>query len=192
MKSTKLIYVVVVVLAVIGAVYFYSVPATKESEPYKEFMSSGRDFLKDGNYEEARVSFEQALELNKEDALTYVGLYNANLGLKDYEAAKTAILGALDIINYVGAYWINLAELEWQKLDSPEINVRAVYLAGIEATKQAADVGNRIDVHTNYSAYLAAIEDYAGAIEQLEIAKELNPDRADIYDGEIEWLRGRM
>ncbi len=100
-KIKKLLNVALIIIMVISMVAC----GTESAESLDELIALGAQYLLDGNYEEAVVAFDKAINVNDKCIVAYMGLGDGNLGLEDYDKAGAAFEKAIDLDSeYVEGY----------------------------------------------------------------------------------------
>lgn len=88
-KSRILLILSIAAVLLVGAVgtfvYFNSTPVKLNKQ-----LDLGRRYLEECDYEQARIAFEQAIEIDPMSAEAYLGLCEVYLGVDDLELAKEA------------------------------------------------------------------------------------------------------
>lgn len=118
----------------------------KNMEPsWQEQYDLGVRYLSKGNYEEAIIAFEAAIEIEPKREEAYVGLADAYIGIGDYEKAKEVLKDALVEVDSPASIEEKLLELEEMILeDSPQIGNDEYYLQveedGVSASAEFLDV----------------------------------------------------
>ncbi len=78
---------------------------TESAESLDELIALGAQYLLDGNYEEAVVTFDKAIAIDDKNIVAYMGLGDGNLGLEDYDKAGVAFDKAIGLDSeYVEGY----------------------------------------------------------------------------------------
>ncbi len=88
------IAVVLGILAVLAALHFYN--EYQKNEEYQLNLETGLRFLSEGNYEEAILAFDAAIEISPR-ADAYLGLGDAYTALGDYRSAQSDYEAALEL-----------------------------------------------------------------------------------------------
>lgn len=90
MKKTRIIIIGIAAILFVGVI---GLLAYMNSTPVKlgKHLELGNNYLAEQDYEQAKVEFEQAIEIDPMNAEAYLGLAEAYVGLGDYE-------GALDVL----------------------------------------------------------------------------------------------
>lgn len=70
---------------------------TESAESLDEFIVLGTQYLLDGNYEEAVVAFDKAINVDGKCIIAYVGKADANLGLENYPEAESVFSKIIEI-----------------------------------------------------------------------------------------------
>jgi tetratricopeptide (TPR) repeat protein len=159
-------------------------------EIYNEMLKDGADLTKEGKYEEAISLLEDALDIY-EDVRAYIALYVNYDWLGEKEEAREALNTAVyEFGNLNPMHWKNLAILTAQTTGKFK-KVSEVYEDGINRLELAQQVGV-LNLYTGYSGYLAGNEYYQEAIDYLVKAQEMNPDKFNLYQLEIETLQENL
>lgn len=83
---------------------------TESAESLDELIALGAQYLLDGNYEEAVVAFDKAINVDGKCIIAYVGKADANLGLENYPEAESVFSKIIEIDEaYIPGY-IGLAD----------------------------------------------------------------------------------
>jgi len=162
-------------------------PVTKPAlaPTYKELITKGHEFYLKGQYTKALSYLQKAVLLEQNDRI-YRSLYSVYLGLKDYQNAEMAMKKALIADSKLVSNWVEYASFENNYVKASFDVVSKIYLEGLKDTK------NNIDLVTGYASYLTENKKYAEAITYLEKAIIKDPARKDIFQAEIESLRGKI
>ncbi len=114
---------------------------------------------------------------NSRVAAAYVRAYN---GAGDKAKAKE--MSAVNIVQYSEEPSVWLAHFEANS-DLPNDQLNALYRQAIPATK------SHVDIMVSYAKFSEKIGDKATAIAAWETARNVDPDRADMYNAEIQRLQ---
>ncbi len=163
-------------------------------EEYFDLLREARDLIDEEKYSEAIAVVEDALELH-EGFQAYLTLAAVHDFTRDYSAKKDALYEVIYTFgNLDSKYWRSYIDALIQiEIDSDTI--MAVYEDGItriRATVNAVGVNHLIDMYTGYASYLGGNQMYAEAIDYLERALAIDPERSEIYNSEIEYYQGKI
>jgi len=90
---------------------------TAEQNTYVRFLKSGSEQLKQGDYQSARDSFEQALRYYDVDPTAHLGLGMAYFHLKDDRLAERELLRVIDLNPKEAAAYQVLGEISYRRDD---------------------------------------------------------------------------
>jgi tetratricopeptide (TPR) repeat protein len=146
-----------------------SVDGEAQAEPTAsavEFYNQGVDKLEAGDYEGAVTDFQQALQLNPEDADTHYNLGYAHLNLGSYEQAIEAYTAAIRLNPQFAQAYSNRAYAHYFLQNYAKTITDSTRALERDPDPQTAYVtyirrGNAYDELANHEA---AIEDYSSAI----------------------------
>jgi tetratricopeptide (TPR) repeat protein len=97
-KIKKLLNVALIIIMVVSMV-------ACGTESADELIALGAQYLLDGNYKEAVVTFDKAIAIDDKNIVAYMGLGDGNLGLEDYDKAGAAYDKAISLNSeYVEGY----------------------------------------------------------------------------------------
>ena len=78
------------------ALLLLSLAACGGKDPWQEQYDLGMRYLNDGNYQEAVIAFEAAIEIDPKRSEAYLGAADAYVGLGDYASARKILEDGLD------------------------------------------------------------------------------------------------
>jgi eukaryotic-like serine/threonine-protein kinase len=152
---------------------------TENTEAYQHYLK-GLYYLDKSSEEGAKKAiehFNQAIEIDPNYALAYVGLANAHLGLqfhnslapKDaYQRAKAAVLKAQEIDETLAEIHASLGIIK-TRYDRDFVGAEREYKRAIQLKP------NYAPAHSGYSLYLSAMGRHQEAITEAKRAQELEP-----------------
>jgi hypothetical protein len=92
-------------IAIVACVLGLVACGAKAVESADELIALGAQYLLDGNYEEAVVTFDKAIAIDDKNIVAYMGLGDGNLGMEDYDKAGAAYDKAIGLDSeYVEGY----------------------------------------------------------------------------------------
>ncbi len=160
---------------------------TESTEAYQHYLK-GRYYLDKSSEEGVKKAiehFNQAIEIDPNYALAYVGLADAHLGLqfhnslapKDaYQRAKAAVLKAQEIDETLAEIHASLGEIK-KRYDRDFVGAEREYKRAIQLKP------NYALAHSGYSLYLSAVGRHQEAIAEAKRAQELEP--LSITNGDV-------
>lgn len=95
----------------------------KAETTWQEQYDLGMRYLSEGNYEEAVIAFEAAIEIDQKQAEAYIGLADTYIALGDTDAAIAVLNDALDTIDETSAIHEKLNKLASQS--EPDTNFKS-------------------------------------------------------------------
>ena len=96
-------------LAVIAAIVALFLVNRRQEQEYREQMELGYHYLEQGNYEEAILAFNAALDIRPRRGEAYVGLGDAYTGLGSYDEALESYEQALSLDSSLTGAYLGLA-----------------------------------------------------------------------------------
>ena len=85
-----------VISAILAALLLLSLAACGAKDPWQEQYDLGMRYLNEGNYQEAVIAFEAAIEIDPKRSEAYLGAADAYVGLGDYASARKILEDGLD------------------------------------------------------------------------------------------------
>ncbi len=80
-----------VISAILAALLLLSLIACGAKDPWQEQYDLGMRYLNEGNYQEAVIAFEAAIEIDAKRPEAYLGAADAYVGLGDYASARSIL-----------------------------------------------------------------------------------------------------
>lgn len=96
----------------------FSLVACGSAGDWQTQYDLGVRYLSDGNYEEAIIAFNAAIEIDPKQETTYLALADAYVGLGDYEQARQVLLDAQALLGQTQGLADKLAELGYEHLSA--------------------------------------------------------------------------
>lgn len=139
----------------------------------RAYYHRGNSYVKLGQYERAIADYNQAIEIDSEDAEAYNNRGNSYNGLNQYEHAIEDLNKAIELKpNLVEAY--NNRGNSYHGLKLYELAIKDFNKAIEIDSEDASAYFNRGNSYTDLEQYESAIEDFDKAIE-------INPENAHAY-----------
>lgn len=95
-KKKILIFGTVVFSIILGTVILY-IPSYQRSKEIKKNLDLGEKYLSENMYEEAKLSFDKVIEIDKKEVQGYEGKAEIAITTKDYEEAEKILIEAKKI-----------------------------------------------------------------------------------------------
>lgn len=105
----------------------------RQHRQFQSYLDTGLRYLEDGNYKEAVLAFDAAIEINPRSAKAYLGRGDANTGLERFDDAVDDYLMAKDLTPKNPDVYLNLANAYLELGDEDE--ALCVLEEGAEATQ---------------------------------------------------------
>lgn len=177
--------VLIVICAVVAGVFLYN---NSDAVRYRKQMELGNKYLSESNYEQARVAFEGAIEIEPSAVEPYIGLTEACMNIayeekteESYEMAKLACERAIEVDAQNVTFYIGAAEsciyLDYSKETEN-------YL--LEATDLLTKKEYDIETYIKISQLYYENDDYESAMGVLEKAMESDSQNQEVKDKYLE------
>ena len=89
-RKILLAVVSVIALALIAAAVYMGISMHMDTV-YTEILESGEKYMAAGDYDNAVITYQQAIETNEEDEEGYLGLANAYIAREEFEMAEATL-----------------------------------------------------------------------------------------------------
>lgn len=130
-KPLIIVIACLVAAALVGG--FFALRAYQRHQEYLTLLDTGLRYLDEGNYEEAILAFNSAIEISPRSSEPYVGLGDAYMGLEDYMQALTNYRQALENGGDTPELYMSIATAYLETGDVEE--AIAILQEGYETTK---------------------------------------------------------
>ncbi len=147
-------------------------------------LSNGHKEFSKGNYALALKYYEEALRYKKAD-VAYAGMLNVYSAQENWVKAEEAVNNALALNSRNNEYWKWKLTLLDERTDATFAELKAIYDDGLKKV----DARTKINLVTHFANIAEANEEINEAISLWQYAKTLNPEKAAIYQAEIDRFR---
>lgn len=138
-----------------------------------------------GDYALALKHYNDALAIKKSDVV-YSGMFHVYTAQKDWLKAGEAVDGALALNSKYTEYWKWKLTLLDERTSATYTELNQIYQDGLVKS----DPRTKINLVTHFANVAESNGERAEAIALWEYAKELKPEKASIYQDEIDRVRG--
>ena len=172
---------------ILAAVFLLSACGSAEDR-WQEAYDRGVRFLEEGNFEEAAIAFQAAIELDPKRADAYIGLADALEGHGDVEEARKVLADALSVVEDATVIQTRLDVLDGKSPESPDSSASpGDGSSSASASTQTPDVSAEPAPTWQelYDKGMGCLQnaDYAGAGEAFNGAIGLDATNAAAYIG---------
>jgi len=133
-----------------------------------------------GKYKEAKESFLEAADLEPDNYVVYVALYQVELDMKDNQSARKSIKKAISLKEGNPDLWRKYIQLEAERFSASHNKLNDLYLEALAKTN------SHLDIETLYAQFLEKSGDLKSALDVWKKVYEQMPD--PLYLQEIERL----
>ncbi len=153
--------------------FFVYIQVMEENKDYKYYLDLGITETNKGNFDEALVALDKALELNPTSALIYFSKAAAFFSKGDVESAYDNFSKSIELDkNMIDAYY-NRALIV---LSNKQSDKDAIKTAEADLAKAVELDAKFVDAYYYLAVARMKLEDYKGAVEALDKSLELEPE----------------
>jgi len=144
-----------------------------------KYVESGRHYLEDGKYPDARIQFQNATKANPDNAAAHFGLAQALVKLQQDFQAGREFTTAIDQFDRAG-----------QKKEADEARIDLANLLMVHGDFQQAKAtldatndrqNDNPDFHAALANYYAGVRILPSALKEMQTAIKLDPKRSDFF-----------
>jgi len=95
-RAVFLIGAILILVAVIAVGAIVLMSASKNEKKYVQLVNLGNDYFAAGDYYNAIIQYQQALEVDEKDEATYINMSTIYMIVGDYSSAKSIVLRGLE------------------------------------------------------------------------------------------------
>jgi len=158
--------------------------ATTENEKFNAQMQIGFQQYGLGQYKEAKETFLKAADLEPDNYVVYVALYQVELDRQDNQSARKNIKKALALKEENPDLWRKYIQLETDRFFANDDQLKDLYLEALTRTN------SHVDMLAFYAQFLEKSNDLKSALDIWKKAYEQIPD--PLYQEEIERLEALL
>ena len=190
-RRTAFLLIALLITATAGFYYHYAGAAGGKIKPltnkekFNLAMVEAQTSFGKGNYAESIKYYKQAQRLDKKADTAHVGLYTAYQAQKKWNLALKSLDNAIKLYPENSQYWRWKLELMDETTPATYAELKKVYEEGLAKV----DVRFRGTLVTRFATVAEANGEKEDAITAWELAKTLNPAKAEVYQQEINRLK---
>ena len=157
---------------------------TEDSKKFNLAFENGSKAFLAQNYDQAIAYYKQALDYKDSD-FVYIRLFSAYNAQNNIDQARLALEKAISINPNYTDYWITKLTFLNEKTNISFLDLKAIYQEGL----QKVDSKTKINLITSFANIAENNKQNAEAIALWEYAKEVYPQNAIVYQGEIDRIK---
>jgi tetratricopeptide (TPR) repeat protein len=153
-----------------------------DAEKYGLYIQQGFNFYGLGQLQDAKNSYEKALQIKSDDAAAYNALYQTQLEMGDNLGAESSLKKALDLYPVSADAWRKYIQFEADIMHRDDNAINGLYIQAINKTN------SNVDIMTVYAQFLEKTGNLQAAKEYWQKAIIANPKGKKIYQAEVDRL----
>lgn len=196
-KVITIVIVILVILGITGAVYYSknkglsgengaaSAADAANIERFNASMKNARMAFANGDYKTSLSHYNQALKYKSNDDTAYAGLFTVYGAQENWKDAMNVLDKAIEINPLYTDYWKWKISALDEKMNMEYDGLKNVYDDGLKKVYK----GTKINLITHFAGIAERNGEKDDAIAAWEAAKVEHPERASIYQEEINRLK---